>query len=128
MTTPFHLRTLLHDAVALPTLQAIVTATAPLDTDLAGAAEARFGAPVIEVFGSTETCVIAHRRTLHDEPWRLYSSIELHPQPDGTLVTVTSGVVLVDDYGRHRSVLVAGRRGDLRGRAGVVGRRARKEA
>jgi dipeptidyl aminopeptidase/acylaminoacyl peptidase len=43
-------------------------------------------------------------------------------QPDGTLVTVTSGVVLVDDYGRHRSVLVAGRRGDLRGRAGVVGR------
>jgi acyl-coenzyme A synthetase/AMP-(fatty) acid ligase len=86
VTTPFHLRTLLHDGVALPALQTIVTATAPLDTELAGAAEARFGAPVIELFGSTETCVIAHRRTLHDEPWRLYSSIELHPQPDGTLV------------------------------------------
>ncbi|HEY2396392.1 MAG TPA: AMP-binding protein [Rudaea sp.] len=86
VTTPFHLRTLLHDAVALPALQAIVTATAPLDTELACLAEARFDAPVIEVFGSTETCVIAHRRTVRDEPWRLYRGIELHPQPDGTLV------------------------------------------
>jgi acyl-coenzyme A synthetase/AMP-(fatty) acid ligase len=86
VTTPFHLRALLHDAVALPALQAIVTATAPLDAELAGTAEDRFRAPVIEVFGSTETCVIAHRRTLHDEPWQLYAGIELHPQPDGTLV------------------------------------------
>ena len=86
VTTPFHLRALLHDAVALPPLQAIVTATAPLDRELAGSAEAHFGAPVIEVFGSTETCVIAHRRTVRDEPWHLYDGIELHPQPDGTLV------------------------------------------
>jgi hypothetical protein len=41
---------------------------------------------------------------------------------DGTLVTVSSGLVRVDDYGRHTTVLVAARRVDLRGQAGVVGR------
>jgi acyl-coenzyme A synthetase/AMP-(fatty) acid ligase len=86
VTTPFHLRALLQDAIALPALHAIVTATAPLDAALAAEAERRFDAPVTEVFGSTETCVIAHRRTKRDEPWQLYAGIELHPQPDGTLV------------------------------------------
>jgi len=86
VTTPIHLRALLRDGSALPPLQAIVTATAPLEKELAAEAERQFAAPVIEVFGSTETCVIAHRRTVHDEPWRLYPGVELHPQPDGTLV------------------------------------------
>jgi acyl-coenzyme A synthetase/AMP-(fatty) acid ligase len=86
VTTPIHLRALLRDGAALPPLQAIVTATAPLEKELAAEAEGHFAAPVIEVFGSTETCVIAHRRTVHDEPWHLYPGVELHPQPDGTLV------------------------------------------
>ncbi len=86
VTTPIHLRALLRDATVLPPLQAIVTATAPLEQGLAAEAERHFAAPVVELFGSTETCVIAHRRTVHDEPWRLYPGVELHPQPDGTLV------------------------------------------
>jgi len=86
VTTPFHLRTLLQADIALPPLRAIVTATAPLDAELAATAERRFGAPVNEVFGSTETCVIAQRRASRDEPWQLYPGIELQPQPDGTLV------------------------------------------
>lgn len=86
VTTPIHLRALLRDGTVLPPLQAIVTATAPLEKELAADAERQFAAPVIEVFGSTETCVIAHRRTVRDEPWHLYPGVELHPQPDGTLV------------------------------------------
>jgi acyl-coenzyme A synthetase/AMP-(fatty) acid ligase len=86
VTTPFHLRTLLQDGVALPPLHAIVTATAPLHADVAAAAERAFATRVIELFGSTETCVIAHRRPLDDAPWQLYPGIELHPQPDGTVV------------------------------------------
>jgi len=86
VTTPFHLRAMLHDSVALPPLQAIVTATAPLDAGLAALAERRLQAPVIELFGSTETCVIAHRRAVRDEPWQLYRDVDLQPQPDGTLV------------------------------------------
>lgn len=126
VTTPFHLRALLQDAIALPALRAIVTATAPLDAALAAEAERRFDAPVTEVFGSTETCVIAHRRTMHDEPWQLYAGIELHPQPDGTLVHAPHFVAptllqdIVELLPAHRFRL-CGRNGDL---LEIAGKRA----
>jgi len=87
VTTPFHLRTLLESGVELPPLASIVTATAPLSTELAAAAESQFATRVLELFGSTETCVIAQRWTARDDAWSLYDGIEAHPQPDGTLVT-----------------------------------------
>jgi len=87
VTTPFHLRALHESGVALPPLAAVVTATAPLSAELATAVEARFATRVVELFGSTETCVIAQRRTALGEPWSLYAGIELHPQPDGTLAS-----------------------------------------
>lgn len=86
VTTPVHLRALLRAMPALPELNAIVSATAPLDAELAAEAERVYNTRVIEVFGSTETCVIAHRRAADDEPWRLYAGVSLHPQPDGTMV------------------------------------------
>src|SRR3546814_2120764 len=63
VTTPVHLRALVEAGVSLPPMAGIVTATAPLPQPLAAAAEARFGCEVREVFGSTETCIIARRRT-----------------------------------------------------------------
>lgn len=86
VTTPFHLRAVQESGVALPALAAVVTATAPLAADLAAAVETQFSTRVIELFGSTETCVIAQRRAARDEPWSLYDGVDLHPQPDGTLV------------------------------------------
>lgn len=86
VTTPVHLRALVADAVVLPPLAGILSATAPLSQELAAAAETFFAAPLIEVFGSTETCVIAHRRTSHETDWTLYNDVNLKPQPDGTLV------------------------------------------
>jgi acyl-coenzyme A synthetase/AMP-(fatty) acid ligase len=86
VTTPIHLKALLRDPVELPALGAITSATAPLCRELAAEAEARYGAPVVELFGSTETCVIAHRRTATETAWHLYPEIVLRPQPDGTLV------------------------------------------
>ena len=86
VTTPVHLRALLRESPELPPLDTIVCATAPLDVELAQAAESRYGARRVEVFGSTETCVIAHRRAATDAPWQLYDGIALQPQPDGTLV------------------------------------------
>ena len=86
VATPVHLRALVQAGVTLPPLAAVLSATAPLAPDLAAAAEACFDAPVIEVFGSTETCVIAHRRTARDEDWQAYAGVELKPQPDGTQV------------------------------------------
>lgn len=86
VTTPHHLRALLRSDASLPEIDAIVSATAPLDAELARAVEARYATRVIELFGSTETCVIAQRRAALDEPWHLYTGVSLHPQPDGTLV------------------------------------------
>ena len=86
VTTPLHLRALVESGVALAPVAAIVSATAPLPSALAQAAEARFGAPLREVFGSTETCVFASRRAAAGEDWQLYADVVLHPRPDGTAV------------------------------------------
>ncbi|CAG4977835.1 AMP-binding protein [Novilysobacter luteus] len=86
VTTPVHLRALVESGVALPPLAGIVSATAPLPATLAQAAEARFGCEVREVFGSTETCVFARRRTAVETAWTLLPGVRLAPQPDGTAV------------------------------------------
>ncbi|MBS7458760.1 AMP-binding protein [Coralloluteibacterium stylophorae] len=86
VSTPVHLRNLLAGGVPLRGLQAVVSATAPLSRELAAAVEAAWGAPVLEVFGSTETCVFAHRRTAVEADWTLRAGVDLHPQPDGSVV------------------------------------------
>ncbi len=85
-TTPVHLRALVESGVTLPPLCGIVSATAPLSQELAAAAEARFGCEVRELFGSTETCVIARRRTAHETAWTPLPGVQVHPRPDGTVV------------------------------------------
>ena len=85
-TTPVHLRALVESGVQLPPLCGIVSATAPLSAELAAAAEARFGCEVREMFGSTETCVIARRRTAIESGWTPLPGVSLQPKPDGTLV------------------------------------------
>ncbi|HEX5959776.1 MAG TPA: AMP-binding protein [Rhodanobacteraceae bacterium] len=99
VTTPVHLRAILDSAHALPRFAGIVSATAPLARELAREAEERFSAPVQEVFGSTETCVIAHRRTASEAAWTPYAGVTLHPQPDGTRIDapqLVEPVVLAD--------------------------------
>lgn len=86
-TTPVHLRALVESGVRLPPLCGIVSATAPLSQELAAAAEASFGCEVREVFGSTETCVIARRRTARETAWTPLPGVEVHPRPDGALVS-----------------------------------------
>lgn len=132
VTTPIHLRALVESGVMLPPIAAMMSATAPMPPELARTAEEHFGAPMLEVFGSTETCVIASRRAADDEPWALYEGVHLHPQPDGTAVeapqletpiTLADIVSLQDEgrrfrlCGRHADLLeIAGKRasvGDL---------------
>ena len=127
VTTPVHLRALVESGVALPPLAAILSATAPMPIELARAAEQRFGAPVLEVFGSTETCVFASRRPTTDEDWTLYDGVTLHPQPDGTVVTRPSSGA--GDAGRYRLLSPDdGRNFRLRGRHAdmleIAGKRA----
>jgi acyl-coenzyme A synthetase/AMP-(fatty) acid ligase len=131
VTTPVHLRALVESGVVLPPLAGIVTATAPLSRELAIAAEAAFGCEVREVFGSTETCVIARRRTACEDAWTPLPGVRVIPQPDGTLVQAAhlpQGVILADlmelvENGRDSDgrFLLRGRQSDL---LEIAGKRA----
>lgn len=77
ITTPVHLRTLLSAGLPWPTLDLIVSATAPLSRELAEAAESRSGARLLEIYGSTETGQIAIRRTGESDAFRLFPGVKL---------------------------------------------------
>jgi acyl-coenzyme A synthetase/AMP-(fatty) acid ligase len=77
VSTPVHLRTLLASDLPWPALDLIVSATAPLSRELAQEAERRSGAPVLEIYGSTETGQIAIRRTGESESFRLFAGVKL---------------------------------------------------
>ncbi|HEY4338421.1 MAG TPA: AMP-binding protein [Steroidobacteraceae bacterium] len=86
VTTPVHLRTLLASSQEFPQLDVVVSATAPLDAALALRVAERLRAPLLEMFGSTETCVIATRLTARESHWRLYPEVTLEPAADHTWV------------------------------------------
>ncbi|RFU45671.1 AMP-binding protein [Paraburkholderia sp. DHOC27] len=77
ITSPVHLRTLMLAGQALPPVALTVSATAPLAQDLAAQAETALHAPLLEIYGSTETGQIATRRTAHEVAWRLYPGVRL---------------------------------------------------
>ena len=77
VTTPFHLRTLIDAGVEIPALASMLSATAPLSVALAREAEARTGAPLIEIYGSTETGQIASRRPTDGVEWTLFPDVRL---------------------------------------------------
>jgi len=83
VTTPLHLRALLAANAELPPLARIISATAPLSAELAAAAEARFAAPVEEIYGCTEAGSLATRRTVEGEIWRLHEGASITAHEDG---------------------------------------------
>ncbi len=86
VSTPVHLRALVDSGVRFPDVALVLSATAPLEPRLAAEVERVLATEVRELFGSTETCVIAHRRTAIEPAWTLYPSVSLTPEPDGTRV------------------------------------------
>lgn len=82
VTTPFHLRALLDAGVAVPPLDFILSATAPLSEDLARRAEAALGAPLLEIYGCTETGQLASRRSTATRHWHLLGDVRLSPLDD----------------------------------------------
>jgi acyl-coenzyme A synthetase/AMP-(fatty) acid ligase len=86
VTTPVHMRALAASGQRLPPTALVVSATAPLDAALAQSIERQFETTVLEMFGSTETCVIATRRTSCEEAWHLYPEVQLEALDDGVRV------------------------------------------
>ncbi len=80
VTTPFHLKTLLLAGVALPPVELIVSATAPLSPQLAAQAEAAFGGTLLEIYGCTEAGQVATRRTTAGDTWRSFGELCLRAE------------------------------------------------
>jgi acyl-coenzyme A synthetase/AMP-(fatty) acid ligase len=128
VTTPFHLASLLAAEVDLPPVDLVISATAPLSNELARRAESRFQAPLIEIFGSTETSQIASRRPTVGTDWHLLPGVSLTQEGN---CTTASGAhlegeiplsdiieLLPDDrfqlHGRHADLVnIAGKRTSL---------------
>jgi acyl-coenzyme A synthetase/AMP-(fatty) acid ligase len=126
VTTPVHLRTLVAADVAMPQVDGMISATAPLSQELAQQAETCFGGPMCEMFGSTETCIFARRRTALETAWTPLPGVRLTPQPDGTLVhapQLPQPVPLADLMEIHAdgSFELKGRQADL---LDIAGKRA----
>ena len=85
VSTPFHLRKLMDAQISLPRVRAVLSATAPLSLELASEVEAQLGAPMVEIYGSTETGALATRRPTQGDIWETYDGITLAQQQDQTL-------------------------------------------
>jgi acyl-coenzyme A synthetase/AMP-(fatty) acid ligase len=83
ISTPVHLRALLAAEVALPEIDLVVSATAPLSRELAREVEEKFATRLLEIYGSTETGQIATRRTAQTLEWQLWSGVTLTLKDDG---------------------------------------------
>ena len=79
ITTPLHLKACLKTDVSLPGVQQFISATAPLDKELALGCEQRFSARVREIFGCTEVGSMATRRTIDTQQWTVLEDINLQP-------------------------------------------------
>lgn len=83
VSSPVHLQALLKAEVTLPDLALVVSATAPMSSQLAHALERYCDAPLLEIYGSTETGQIATRASAHTAEWHLLPEIKLVAEDTG---------------------------------------------
>lgn len=118
VTTPVHLRTLVAGHIALPRVDVIVCATAPLSPQLAAEAQVRFGASLYEIYGCTEAGELATRRTVETAEWQTLPGVTLRQDEQGTWVqggNVDSEILLNDviELRNAERFLLHGRNADL---------------
>jgi acyl-coenzyme A synthetase/AMP-(fatty) acid ligase len=118
VTTPVHLKALVEADLPLPPVDRLLSATAPLSTELAQQAEARFGAPLHEIYGCTETGQLATRRTTEAPAWQLLDGVRLDLEDGGCHASgghVEGRVPLADliELQADGRFLLAGRHADM---------------
>ncbi|MGB3068515.1 MAG: AMP-binding protein [Ottowia sp.] len=125
VTTPFHLSTLLDSGLPLPPCDMVLSATAPLALPLAERAEKGFSAPLLEIYGCTESGQVASRRPVEDPAWQLLPGVQMRTDNEGAWVYGghVEGEVQLSDHiapqGSDRFVLL-GRHADM---VNIVGKR-----
>ena len=86
VTTPLHLRSLVRSGERLRNCGVVVASTMPLTATLAHQVETLLEAPVVEIYGSTETGAVATRRTIESSSWHPLPAVKLEPTSSGTQV------------------------------------------
>lgn len=128
VSSPIHLETLLKSGVRTRGISKILTATAPLSRELAAALEDALDTRVQDVFGCSESGILATRRTAIDEEWKYSTIFTLTMTDEGVVI---SGAHLPEDVplpdvveltaadrfrwiGRQQDMVnIAGKRGSL---------------
>lgn len=80
ISTPLHLKSCVQNNTDWGKLRLILSSTAPLATELAFQLEQQFHAPLLELYGSTETLSFASRRLTQQADWQLYQGMRLTEQ------------------------------------------------
>ena len=83
VTAPVHLRALVESAHTMPALDRLVSATAPLTSELAQRCELVWSAPVLEIYGCTETGMVATRRTVEGTVWTTMRDVKIERSGEG---------------------------------------------
>lgn len=86
VSSPTHLDALLKSNIRTIELDWIFSATAPLSVELATGLEQAFGAQVRDVFGCSESGIIAVRNACDETLWRLASAFKLEITKDEVLI------------------------------------------
>lgn len=126
VATPLHLRALAQAAEAVPHCTVVIASTMPLAPALAAQTEDLVGAPVLEIYGSTETGAVAMRRPAQQIRWRPLQGVRLGNTNEGTQVWgkhFPSPQTLADqvELDAQGGFDLMGRRGDM---IKIAGRRA----
>ncbi len=128
ISSPIHLETLLRSGVKPVGLKRIFTATAPLSRELAANLERSFSTSVQDVFGCSESGILATRNTSTEELWSYAECFDLDVSREGVTIRADhlSEDVLMPDIielvgdrqyrwlGRQADMInIAGKRGSL---------------
>jgi acyl-coenzyme A synthetase/AMP-(fatty) acid ligase len=117
---------LLDSNAEVPAIDLVLSATAPLSSALITEVEGRFGVPLLEIFGSTDTGQIASRRPSVSPEWHLFTGVRLSPEEErtwasgghvGARVVLNDVVEMIDD----EHFLLRGRSSDL---VNIAGKRS----
>jgi len=128
VSTPVHLATIAGSGLDFEPVKRVLCATAPLSLSLATAVESLFGGELLEVFGCTESGIIASRFRTREEEWTLADAFSLDVHSGHSIISAAHlpDEVRLQDIvektadqrfrwlGRHQDLVnIAGKRGSL---------------
>jgi acyl-coenzyme A synthetase/AMP-(fatty) acid ligase len=77
VTVPLHIDACVAMNVEMPAMAGVLSATSRLNASLARAFEGIAGAPIFEIYGSTETGAVGTRQPAREEPFELLDGLDL---------------------------------------------------